>query len=664
VPGFLPFVPPAGFQLIPDDAPILVTSFAEFSRTFGAPPADPSFTGNPGYGFLSYAARAFFDNGGKRAYIARAVRPDATAAFHQIDMGAVSRLVRNARATDSTIFVNSLRGIVVAGTASHVNFVLPDGHGVLPGSGLAVTGYDTQAGSITFGAPIGIDVDATKVAVISDSVHTTPALGPMFFARNPGRWGANLKIYVSSSDRSAVRITTGLGGQRQLQVASTGSFYIGALILIDNGAGDRYERVVSDILPGNTLVLDPGGLALPAIPGTLGPNAFAQVAEIDVLVADSATGAFETHKRLSWNGDPDPAIRVRHYSTVINNRSSLVYVQPPWAGLGGNTEMPPTSDNQPISRGGSADGPQPGTAETGDDGTPILPPATRAHIVGVDNGPGQRSGIQALQDIDDARVIAAPGETDQSVQNELIAQAERLRYRFVVLDCEAAPGPANVVNEILKHRNAYDTSYAAYYTPWVQIGAGDQTLFLPPSGHVIGIYARTDNDRGVWKAPANEVVRGITGMQAYITAGEQDILNPRGVNALRRFEGRGIRVWGARTLSSDPEFRYINVRRFLIYMEASIDRGTQWVVFEPNAPDTWSRVVDSVSAFLSTQWRNGALFGRKPEDAYFVRCDETTMTVDDIQNGRLICDIGVAIVRPAEFVIFRIEQITGFGTKS
>jgi phage tail sheath protein FI len=305
-----------------------------------------------------------------------------------------------------------------------------------------------------------------------------------------------------------------------------------------------------------------------------------------------------------------------------------------------------------------------GAAEAGGDGTPILPPTPRAHIVGVDDGPGQRSGIQSLQDVDDIRVIAAPGETDQTVQNELITQAERMRYRFAVLDGEAAPGPTNVVNAILTHRNAYDSSYAAYYTPWVQIGAGDQTLYLPPSGHVIGIYARTDNARGVWKAPANEVLRGTTGMWAYITTGEQDILNPRGVNVTRQFVGQGIRLWGARTLSSNPEDRYVNVRRFLIFMEASIDRGTQWVVFEPNSPDTWSRVVDSVSAFLFTQWRVGALFGRKPEDAFFVRCDETTMTVDDVQNGRLICDIGVAIVRPAEFVIFRIEQIAGFGTKS
>ena len=291
-------------------------------------------------------------------------------------------------------------------------------------------------------------------------------------------------------------------------------------------------------------------------------------------------------------------------------------------------------------------------------------PASRDHIVGLDNGPGHRTGIQSLQDIDDIRIIAAPGETNQTVQNALTTQAELMRYRFAVLDGELDPGPTNVVNLILKHRNAYDSSYAAYYTPWVQIGAGDQTLFLPPSGHVIGIYARTDNERGVWKAPANEVVRGITGLRTYITTGEQDILNPRNVNATRRFEGRGIRVWGGRTLSSDPEFKYINVRRFLIFMEASIDRGTQWVVFEPNSPETWSRVVDSVTAFLHTQWRSGALFGRKPEDAFYVRCDETTMTVDDVQNGRLICDIGVAIVRPAEFVIFRIEQITGFGSKS
>jgi uncharacterized protein len=173
-----------------------------------------------------------------------------------------------------------------------------------------------------------------------------------------------------------------------------------------------------------------------------------------------------------------------------------------------------------------------------------------------------------------------------------------------------------------------------------------------------------DDGRGVWKAPANEVLFNVTGLRMNISTGEQDVLNPVSVNCIRRFTNRGILVWGARTLSSDPEFRYINVRRYLIFLEHSLDRGTQWVVFEPNSPDTWGRVVDSVSAFLHTQWRSSALFGRRPEDAYYVRCDESTMSADDVQNGRLICQIGVAIVRPAEFVIFRIEQLTGYARQA
>ena len=219
------------------------------------------------------------------------------------------------------------------------------------------------------------------------------------------------------------------------------------------------------------------------------------------------------------------------------------------------------------------------------------------------------------------------------------------------------------MNAILAHRDNYDTSYAAYYVPWLQITLANQKLYLPPSGHVAGIYAGTDNSRGVWKAPANVVVQNITGLKTYIVKGEQDILNPAGVNAIRRFDTLGTRVWGARTLSSDNSLKYVNVRRTLIFLEASIDQGTQWVVFEPNTPDTWERLTDSVTAFLTTQWANGALFGIKPTDSFFVRCDETTMTADDIQNGRLICLIGVAIVRPAEFVIFRIEQTTGYANQ-
>jgi len=175
---------------------------------------------------------------------------------------------------------------------------------------------------------------------------------------------------------------------------------------------------------------------------------------------------------------------------------------------------------------------------------------------------------------------------------------------------------------------------------------------------VAGVYARSDVERGVWKAPANEVLRGAVGLDPDFSTGDQEILNPRGVNCIRALPGRGIRVWGARTTSSDPLWRYINVRRLFLYIEESIDQGAQWVVFEPNDQRLWARVRQTVSDFLTTVWRSGALMGTTAEEAFFVKCDETTMTQNDLMTGRLIVLIGVAPVRPAEFVIFRIAQWT------
>jgi phage tail sheath protein FI len=253
--------------------------------------------------------------------------------------------------------------------------------------------------------------------------------------------------------------------------------------------------------------------------------------------------------------------------------------------------------------------------------------------------------------------------TDESVQQALITHCELVKYRFAILD-----GVADVsdVSEIRSHRNNYDTKYAAYYTPWlrsVDLATG-RTFTVPPSGHVLGICARSDNERGVHKAPANEVVRSIVDVSLPFTDGEQDVLNPIGVNLIREFEGRGIRVWGARTLSSDAEWKYVNVRRLFIYLEHSIDRGTQWVVFEPNTEALWQRVVETIESFLFGVWKSGALMGTTPEEAFFVRCDRTTMTQDDIDNGRLVCLIGVAPAYPAEFVIFRIGQFTASSNRA
>ncbi|HEU4771150.1 MAG TPA: phage tail sheath subtilisin-like domain-containing protein, partial [Candidatus Udaeobacter sp.] len=206
-----------------------------------------------------------------------------------------------------------------------------------------------------------------------------------------------------------------------------------------------------------------------------------------------------------------------------------------------------------------------------------------------------------------------------------------------------------------------DTTFAAFYFPWIKVynPLTFQDTLVPPSGHVAGIYAKTDVERGVFKAPANEVVVGARSLQFQITKENQDLLNPKGVNCVRAFPGRGIRLWGARTCSKNTLWKYVNVRRYFLYVGESIDEGTQWVVFEPNDERLWARVNQTITQFLVTEWRNGALMGTKPSEAFFVKVDRTTMTQNDIDNGRLICIIGLAAVKPAEFVIFRLTQFQG-----
>ncbi len=277
--------------------------------------------------------------------------------------------------------------------------------------------------------------------------------------------------------------------------------------------------------------------------------------------------------------------------------------------------------------------------------------------MGSDNGPGKRTGIQAFLENAQVSIMAVPGVTDSDVQLALVAHCENTKSRFAVLDI---PLDKKKVGDVLDHRNMFDTSYAALYHPWLEVfdPLARKSSYMPPSGAMAGIYARTDTERGVQKAPANEVVRGCTGLSCPYNEGEQDILNPQGVNLIRSFTGRGIRVWGARTASSNPLWKYINVRRLFIFVEESLKANTNWVVFEPNSEALWGRVQRTIELFLSSMWRSGALAGTSPGEAFFVNIGRSTMTQDDIDNGRLICNIGIAPVKPAEFVIFRITQHT------
>jgi phage tail sheath protein FI len=267
--------------------------------------------------------------------------------------------------------------------------------------------------------------------------------------------------------------------------------------------------------------------------------------------------------------------------------------------------------------------------------------------------------IGALERVPDISIVAFPGQTDKGMQEAVIAHCEKMKYRVAVLDGLNVKNP----EDALKRRNEIgsDTGHAALYYPWLKVrdDATGETITIPPSGHVAGIYARTDTERGVHKAPANEKLRNIVGLSYTLTFAENETLNPAGVNCLRAFPGQGSLVWGARTISKNPSWMYVNVRRLFAYLESSIERSTSWVVFEPNDEKLWARVRQTITNFLTTTWRDGALMGSTPEEAFFVRCDRTTMTQDDIDNGRLICVIGVAPVKPAEFVIFKISQWPG-----
>ena len=286
--------------------------------------------------------------------------------------------------------------------------------------------------------------------------------------------------------------------------------------------------------------------------------------------------------------------------------------------------------------------------------------------------PADRTGFGGLEAVDEVTMLAVPdlmslyqkgvidAEGLQAVQSAMIGHCELMGDRVAILD--APPGlNAQQVKEWRVDKVGYDSKYASLYWPWVKVldpltGKG---AFVPPSGHVAGVWARSDSTRGVHKAPANEVIRGALALELIITKGEHDQLNPNGINCIRAFPGRGIRIWGARTLSSDPSWRYLNVRRLFNYIEESILEGTQWVVFEPNDMDLWQRVKRTLNAFLTRTWRDGALFGATPQEAFYVKCDSETNPPEVVDAGQLVVEIGIAPVKPAEFVVFRIAQFSG-----
>ncbi len=299
------------------------------------------------------------------------------------------------------------------------------------------------------------------------------------------------------------------------------------------------------------------------------------------------------------------------------------------------------------------------------DNTPIRPDDYVGDVA-------QRTGFGGLEAIDEITMVSVPDlmsayqrgliddEGLKAVQLAAIAHCELMGDRIAILD----PPPAMNAQQIKNWRSdtaGYDSKFAALYWPWVKVfdPSTGTNIFVPPSGHMAGIWGRNDDTRGVHKAPANEVIRGAITLETQITKNEHDLLNPVGINCLRSFPGRGIRVWGARTLSSDPAWRYLNVRRLFNYLEESILNGTQWVVFEPNDDALWAKIRRTIAAFLVMEWRKGALFGLTPDEAFYVKCDRENNPAEAIDAGQVLCEVGIAPVKPAEFVVFRLSQFSG-----
>ena len=609
------FVGPARYGPV-DGLPELVTSFAEFERVFGGLDrlefADET---EREHNYLAHGVRGFFDNGGKRLYVARVFGlPDVPdAGVGTLSAGDQALLASGGRASATVGGVGvQARFPGEAGNQLRISFTFRVGGNVLASE-------RDPAGGPDFNVLRGVSPDDVVWLAdpATDSPPGDPATGDLMRAE---------RLFDTNAGRNTWRLHPDTGAAVDLDPLTPGVDRVYPVsVTVEVSFTDR----LGNILRRDTFE------NLGFTPGARNSLDLAFAATIA-----SRTAELRTPIILDFTGlGSGPAIA----AALLGELSPAV----------GENVFSARSRSFERSLTGGSDGHRP-RAE---------------HYEGEVSLDGRvKTGLAAMEDIPDVAIVAAPGysasdnqDDAQAVTNALVSHAERMQYRIAVLDAGEGFG----IPDVRAQRAQLDSSHAALYYPWVRVldPVTNEQIVLPPSGFVAGIYARNDVENGVHKAPANEIVRGALGFETTLNKGQQDVLNPEGINCFRFFEGRGNRLWGARTISSDPEWKYVNLRRYFAYLERSIERGTQWVVFENNNEPLWANVRRTIEDFLFSEWSQAHLMGDKPESAYFVKCDRTTMTQNDLDNGRLVCLIGVAPVRPAEFVIFRIGQWTGDATR-
>jgi phage tail sheath protein FI len=649
------FIGPARYGPI-DIEPDVITSLGQFERTYGDR-QQLIFTSSDGtrtvmHNYLWHAARGFFEEGGKRLYVVRVFNPinkdtDDGFADAWLAQGTTPDVEPGDSAKPDAIRVRA-RFPGAAGQM-RVRLTARIGQNILGGvpDASQPNGIRRKVGPLLNG----------DLVWISDIINSPLASPPDPAAIEPGQY----YIAESVSDPVTQEIDWRFRGPLNsgYTPASTASLPLSGLIPRDKPSESDKIRIVTLTVT----VMNTGESDLPPLvydnlafyrghkragePDSIfdkfaaKPSSLAQARRIPIVIDLGSTPA----------RSPNPAVPTRIGDALEVLR--ILFARNP--GLVNALDSNTSTDAQR-----SIDL----TLTGGNDG--MRPEAGQYEGTANDTDPF-KTGLKSFEDIEDVSIIAAPGSTfgyengyrsnGAAITNLLISHAERMRYRIAVLDS----GDNQTIADVRAMRSRIDSKYAAFYFPWIKVldPVTRQEIVLPPSGFVSGIYARNDILRAVYKAPANEVVNSALGFEQTLNKAQQEVLNPEGINCFRFFEGRGNRLWGARTASSDPEWKYVNLRRYFAYLERSIDKGTQWAVFEPNGEALWANVRTTIQDFLLNEFQMGALLGDKPEKAYFVRCDRSTMTQNDLDNGRLVCLIGVAPLKPAEFVIFRIGQWTG-----
>jgi phage tail sheath protein FI len=603
-----------------DIEPEIITSLVEFERTYGGKERLEFDDGTTLDNYMWHAARAFFEEGGKRLYVSRVYSSseegDGLTGFSTPQLGSPAFVLMHARFPGS------------AGDA-RVTFTFNVGQDILSPEGGRPRVRSLQHRDVVLIRGIGgalVSPAATQgfFLALQDRENRT-----WNFSSTGAATGSGL-VALEDIDPEITEVRIVTVTVNVDPIAAGASSYTEANLPLDpqHQRGDSPDSLF-DVFARHTR--DPGDPEAKVI-ANLGR------ARTNPLVIENSQGLDNGIEMFNAFLSQDPGVSVSPAAGVQHALESV------------NEDAGARSLSFVLT--GGSDGARPhGSAYEG----------------AVDPQTDVKTGLMQFEDLEDISIVAAPGSTfgyeessygvhSRAIVAALISHAQRMKYRIAVIDS----GDNQSISQVRAMRAQLDSTYGALYYPWIRVldPLSQREIYVPPSGFVSGIYARNDVNRAVYKAPANEVVNLALGFERFLNKSQQEVLNPEGINCFRFFEGRGMRLWGARTISSDPEWKYVNLRRYFAYLERSIDKGTQWAVFEPNGEQLWANVRRTIEDFLLNEWQNGALLGEKPEKAYFVKCDRSTMSQNDLDNGRLVCLVGVAPLRPAEFVIFRIGQWT------